>query len=80
MDFLILIENGCENLTATVAPSVDALGLPSALPCRSCRYAPRYMGYGPCGTSPYVAALLGPYFLRLNDGILSLVANKRRIM
>lgn len=27
MDFLILIENGCENLTATVAPSVDALGL-----------------------------------------------------
>ena len=27
MDFLILIKNGCENLTATVAPSVDALGL-----------------------------------------------------
>lgn len=27
MDFLILIKNGCDNLTATVAPSVDALGL-----------------------------------------------------
>ena len=27
MDFLILIRNGCDNLTATVAPSVDALGL-----------------------------------------------------
>ena len=27
MDFLILIKNGCENLTATVSPSVDALGL-----------------------------------------------------
>jgi hypothetical protein len=27
MDFLILIKNGCDNLTATVAPSVDDLGL-----------------------------------------------------
>jgi hypothetical protein len=27
MDLLILIKNGCENLTATVAPSVDAIGL-----------------------------------------------------
>ena len=27
MDFLMLIKNGCDNLTATVAPSVDALGL-----------------------------------------------------
>jgi hypothetical protein len=27
MDWLILIKNGCENLTATVAPSVDAIGL-----------------------------------------------------
>lgn len=27
MDFLILIKNGCDNLTATVAPSVDALGV-----------------------------------------------------
>lgn len=27
MDFLILIKNGCDNLTSTVAPSVDALGL-----------------------------------------------------
>jgi TrbL/VirB6 plasmid conjugal transfer protein len=27
MDFLILIKNGCENLTATVAPSVDSLGV-----------------------------------------------------
>jgi hypothetical protein len=27
MDLLILIKNGCENLTATVAPSIDALGL-----------------------------------------------------
>ena len=27
MDLLILIKNGCENLTATVSPSVDALGL-----------------------------------------------------
>src|SRR5487761_1841121 len=27
MDFLILIKNGCDTLTATVAPSVDALGL-----------------------------------------------------
>lgn len=27
MDFLIVIKNGCENLTATVAPSVDAIGL-----------------------------------------------------
>jgi hypothetical protein len=27
MDFLILIKNGCDNLTATVGPSVDALGL-----------------------------------------------------
>ena len=27
MDFLILIKNGCDNLTATVAPSVDSLGL-----------------------------------------------------
>jgi len=27
MDFLILLKNGCDNLTATVAPSVDALGL-----------------------------------------------------
>jgi hypothetical protein len=27
MDFLILIKNGCDNLTATVAPSLDALGL-----------------------------------------------------
>src|SRR5215469_14782842 len=27
MDFLILIKNGCESLTATVSPSVDALGL-----------------------------------------------------
>lgn len=27
MDFLILIKNGCDNLTATVAPSVNALGI-----------------------------------------------------
>jgi len=27
MDFLILIKNGCDNLTATVAPSVDSLGV-----------------------------------------------------
>jgi len=27
MDFLILIKNGCENLTTTVAPSVDSLGV-----------------------------------------------------
>jgi TrbL/VirB6 plasmid conjugal transfer protein len=27
MDFLILIKNGCDNLTATVAPSIDSLGL-----------------------------------------------------
>jgi hypothetical protein len=27
MDFLILIKNGCDHLTATVAPSVDGLGL-----------------------------------------------------
>ena len=27
MDFLILIKNGCDNLTATVSPSIDALGL-----------------------------------------------------
>lgn len=27
MDFLMLIKNGCDNLTTTVAPSVDALGL-----------------------------------------------------
>ena len=27
MDFLILIKNGCENLTQTASPSVDALGL-----------------------------------------------------
>jgi hypothetical protein len=27
MDLLILIKNGCEHLTATVAPSIDALGL-----------------------------------------------------
>jgi type IV secretory pathway VirB6-like protein len=27
MDFLILIKNGCDNLTATAAPSIDALGL-----------------------------------------------------
>jgi hypothetical protein len=27
MDFLILIKNGCDNLTANVSPSVDALGL-----------------------------------------------------
>lgn len=27
MDFLILIKNGCDTLTATVSPSIDALGL-----------------------------------------------------
>jgi hypothetical protein len=27
MDFLILIKNGCDNLTATVSPSVDSVGL-----------------------------------------------------
>jgi len=27
MDLLILIKNGCENLTATVSPSIDSLGL-----------------------------------------------------
>ena len=27
MDFLILIKNGCENLTATASPSIDSLGL-----------------------------------------------------
>lgn len=27
MDFLILLENGCEKLTATASPSVDAVGL-----------------------------------------------------
>jgi TrbL/VirB6 plasmid conjugal transfer protein len=27
MDFLVLIKNGCDNLTATVSPSVDSLGL-----------------------------------------------------
>src|SRR5260370_1148898 len=27
MDFLILIKNGCNNLTATVSPSIDSLGL-----------------------------------------------------
>src|SRR5580704_18858719 len=26
MDFLILIKNGCDNLTATVAPSIDSIG------------------------------------------------------
>ena len=27
MDFLILIKNGCDNLTATASPSIDSLGL-----------------------------------------------------
>ena len=27
MDFLILIKNGCDNLTTTVSPSIDSLGL-----------------------------------------------------
>ena len=27
MDFLILIKNGCDNLTVTVSPSIDSLGL-----------------------------------------------------
>jgi hypothetical protein len=27
MDFLILIKNGCDNLTATVSPSIDTLGV-----------------------------------------------------
>jgi hypothetical protein len=27
MDFLILIKNGCDSLTATFGPSVDAIGL-----------------------------------------------------
>src|SRR6266568_9057058 len=27
MDFLIVIKNGCDALTATVAPSIDSLGL-----------------------------------------------------
>lgn len=27
MEFLILIKNGCDNLTATVSPSIDSLGL-----------------------------------------------------
>jgi hypothetical protein len=27
VDFLILIKNGCDNLTATVSPSIDSLGL-----------------------------------------------------
>jgi len=27
MDFLVLIKNGCDNLTATASPSVDAIGL-----------------------------------------------------
>jgi hypothetical protein len=27
MDFLVLIKNGCDNLTATVSPSIDSLGL-----------------------------------------------------
>lgn len=27
MDFLIIIKNGCDNLTATVSPSLDSLGL-----------------------------------------------------
>jgi type IV secretory pathway VirB6-like protein len=27
MDFLILIKNGCDNLTATVSPSIDSVGL-----------------------------------------------------
>src|SRR6266567_4382136 len=27
MDFLILIKNGCENLTATASPSIDSLGI-----------------------------------------------------
>jgi len=27
MDFLILIKNGCDNLTATIAPSMDSIGL-----------------------------------------------------
>jgi hypothetical protein len=27
MDFLIIIKNGCDNVTATVAPSIDSLGL-----------------------------------------------------
>jgi hypothetical protein len=27
MNLLLLIKNGCDSLTATVAPSVDALGL-----------------------------------------------------
>ena len=26
MDFLILIKNGCDNLTATASPSLDSLG------------------------------------------------------
>ena len=31
MDFLILIKNGCDSLTATVSPSIDTLGLHSGL-------------------------------------------------
>ena len=27
MDFLVLIKNGCDNLTATASPSIDTLGL-----------------------------------------------------
>jgi len=27
MDFLILIKNGCDSLTATASPSIDSLGL-----------------------------------------------------
>ena len=34
MDFLILIKNGCGNLTATAAPSLDSLGLHMVLALR----------------------------------------------
>ena len=75
MDFLVLIKNGCDNLTATVAPSVDSLGLHMVISLATimlvwfCRvsllrlmtYLP-LLSFGPSTIVPGSAYLLTPPF------------------
>ena len=79
MDFLILIKNGCDNLTATVAPSIDSLGLhmvwrlpPSCSSGSECRrrWPPRKVGQVQRGKVPQLLLLItfAYCFVRFYDG------------
>jgi len=87
MDFLILIKNGCDNLTATAAPSVDSLGLHTVLSLATIMMAwfgvqealASAQGGSGLQYGPFSKLLLAPHFRILLRKVLRRLNSRNRV-